>query len=185
MISWNIAQVFTWKSESVRVKRGCKFWPWRPCLRAILFQENGTSYRPVHMRMKRYCLVVLKYHKKKFGKSRISAGEIAKLLRQLANPIYLQQICPNNSIGRPNSAQSRPITQSLDWDWDWDFLGFLGLVELDCHQKCARPTCLRLVAMHMLKLYQEHLPMHYWRHYCECGPKTTAKRANVPTEQPF
>ena len=78
MILRNIAQVFTWKSESVRVKRVCKFWPWRPCLRAILFQENGTSYRPVHTRMKRYCLVVLKYHKKKFGKSRICAGEIPK-----------------------------------------------------------------------------------------------------------
>ena len=46
------------------------------------FWLDGTSYRPVHMRMKKYCLVVLKYHKNKFGKSRISAGEIPKLLRQ-------------------------------------------------------------------------------------------------------
>ena len=89
MISQNITQVFTWKSESVRVKRGCKFWPWRPCLRAIFFQEKGTSYRPVPTKAKRSCLVVLKYYKKKSGKSRISAGEIPKLLRQdlVANPI--------------------------------------------------------------------------------------------------
>ena len=44
--------------------------------------RERSSCRPVHMRMKRYCLVVLKYHKKKFRKSRISAGEIPKRLRQ-------------------------------------------------------------------------------------------------------
>ena len=38
-------------------------------MRAILFQENGMSYRPVHIRMKRYCLVVLKYHKKSLEKA--------------------------------------------------------------------------------------------------------------------
>ena len=56
----------------------------------FFFQENGTSYRCVHMTVKRSCLVVPTYHKKKFGKSRISAGEIPKLLRQdlVANPIY-------------------------------------------------------------------------------------------------
>ena len=82
MISRNITQVFTWKSEPVRVKRGCKFWPWRPCLRAIFLQEKGTSYRSAHMTVKRSSLVVPTYHNEKFGKSRISEGEIPKLLRQ-------------------------------------------------------------------------------------------------------
>ena len=82
MILRNTTQVFTWKSEPVRVKRGCKFWPRRPCLRAIFFQGKGTSYRPMPIRAKRSCLVVLKCYKKKFGKSRISAGEIPKLLPQ-------------------------------------------------------------------------------------------------------
>ena len=68
MILRNITEVFSRKSESVRVKRGCKFWPWRPCLRAIFFQEKGTSYRPMPLRAKRSCLVVLKYYKKKSGK---------------------------------------------------------------------------------------------------------------------
>ena len=51
-------------------------------MRAIFFQENDTSYRSVHTTVKRSCLVVPTYHNKKFGKSRVSEGEILKLLRQ-------------------------------------------------------------------------------------------------------
>ena len=40
MISRSITQVFTWKSESVRVKRGCKFWPWRPFCARFCFKRT-------------------------------------------------------------------------------------------------------------------------------------------------
>ena len=57
--------------------------------RTFFFQENRTSCRSVLMTVKRSCLVLPTNHKKKCGKSRISAGEIPKLFRHdlVANPI--------------------------------------------------------------------------------------------------
>ena len=80
----NYVQIFSAVVRSVLKKQVFKFWPWRPCLR-IFFKRTLCYTVPC-----RSCLVVPTYHKKKFGKSRISAGEIPKLLRQdsVANPIH-------------------------------------------------------------------------------------------------
>ena len=64
--------------------------------------------------------------------------DIAKLT-SLVGQMAVNQTCPNNSIGRPNSAQSRPITQSLEWvigigiEIFWDFgIGRIGLLSKMC-----------------------------------------------------
>ena len=75
MISRSITQVFTWKSESVRVKRGCKFWPWRPCLRAIFFKRKVHRTVPCLQGQRGLAWWYWNITKR----SRISAGEIPKL----------------------------------------------------------------------------------------------------------
>ena len=81
-------QIFSAVVRSVLKKQVVKFWS---CLRAIFFQENGTSCGSVHTTVKRSCLVVPTYHKKKFGKRRTSEGEIPKLLQQhlVAKPMHI------------------------------------------------------------------------------------------------
>ena len=90
MILQNITQVFTRKSESVRVKRGCKFWPWRPCLRAIFFSRERYIIPSHAYKGKEILFGGTEILQKEVWKSRISAREIPKLLRQdqVANPIF-------------------------------------------------------------------------------------------------
>ena len=64
----NYFQILNAVVRSVLKKQVFKFWPWRLCLRAILFQEKGTSFRSMSTRGKRSCLVVLKYYKKSLEK---------------------------------------------------------------------------------------------------------------------
>ena len=109
---------------------------------------------------------------------------------------YPYQTCPNNSIERPNNAQSRPITQSLDWvigiggsrlglGLGLGFFGFFGISRIglppkmcpsnlpqiggDAHVKAVSGASTYALLMSLLWMWSQN--------HC--------KASNVPTEQPF